>query len=157
MSYDAKTSSVFKDDSKKIGVLIPADDSSKKNDDDDIVEAKDEFTSKVKILWFPPANFDCVSIQAKLYHPSTGWIENRKEFRKIVCSNENERQSIDDDSRFVENDLNVDEIQLQSPTPDNDHCYKDGNCDEFSDQYFDTDYYEHDENEQKSVHVHSEL
>lgn len=74
--------------------------------------------------------------------------EVSSELSEIICSNESEPQSIN-----VENNSE----QLQSPQPDNEICYKDGNCDEFSDQQFDTDYYEHNENEKHSIHVHNEL
>lgn len=86
-SYDPETKTSFEGGIDEIGTLLPFDESSKYGDViNTIVESKEQFTPEAKMLWFPPIYFECVLFQAKVFHPSTGWIEDEKALKQIICS-----------------------------------------------------------------------
>lgn len=86
--YDSASKQLKKASWDEIGVLEPFDESSKLHDEmpNTIVEIQEELTPEVKITWSPPAKyFGCVSIQAKVYHPDVGWIEEDEALTQIIC------------------------------------------------------------------------
>lgn len=98
-SYDPYTKSTSRGRTDKIGTLMPFDEASTYGDAlNTIVEPQEQHTPEVKMLWSAPKHFGCVSIQAKVYHPSSGWIENEADLNQIVCSTDNDSNDSNNDN-----------------------------------------------------------
>lgn len=123
VGYDNESKKIFDATKEQVGVLLPFDESSKCHDSffNTIVEVEEQFMPEVKMSWIPPEKgLECVSLQAKVYHPETDWITKDETLTKIICHyNRNEGQA---------NSVEDSEFDESAVERENGYCYGDIEC-----------------------------